>query len=149
MRTLVALTALALVVATAAPAQTRRQSNAAHAAAVFLAREVGVRPAASAAELRGHRWIRDRFEAAGLDVAFTRFTVPGRGRSRNVVGVHRGRRRCLKIVMAHADSVTEGPGAIDNASGAGVLVGARATARRARHAVRRLARRHRRRRSAA
>ena len=52
-----------------------------------------------------------------------RFTVPRRGRSRNVVGVRPGPRRCVKIVMAHADSVPDGPGAVDNASGAGVLVG--------------------------
>ncbi|HEV2813893.1 MAG TPA: M28 family peptidase [Solirubrobacteraceae bacterium] len=92
-------------------------------AAVFLAREVGTRPAASPAELRAHRWVKGRFERAGLETAYVRFTVPGKGRSRNVVGRHEGRGDCLKIVMAHADSVGEGPGANDNASGVGVLVG--------------------------
>jgi Zn-dependent M28 family amino/carboxypeptidase len=51
-----------------------------------------------------------------------RFTVPGKGRSRNVVGVREGTRDCLKIVMAHADSVPEAPGANDNASGVGIVV---------------------------
>jgi Zn-dependent M28 family amino/carboxypeptidase len=56
-------------------------------------------------------------------VRYTPFSVPGKGRSRNVVGVHQGRRNCLKVVMAHTDSVPQGPGAVDNASGVGVLVG--------------------------
>ena len=46
----------------------------------------------------------------------------GRGRSQNVVGAYDGPHRCLKIVMAHTDSVPAGPGAIDNASGVGVVV---------------------------
>ena len=46
----------------------------------------------------------------------------GRGRSQNVVGSYDGPRRCLKIVMAHTDSVPAGPGAVDNASGVGVVV---------------------------
>ena len=94
----------------------------AHDAAVHLARDIGSRPAASAAELRAHRYVERRFEAAGLETSYVRFTVPGRGRSRDVVGVHRGAGRCLKVVMAHADSVADGPGANDNASGVGILV---------------------------
>ena len=94
----------------------------AHRAAVFLARDVGSRPAASGAELRAHRWVKARFAAAGLETRYVRFTVPGEGRSRNVVGVRRGERRCVKVVMAHTDSVPDGPGANDNASGVGVLV---------------------------
>ena len=96
--------------------------GAAHRAATFLAGEIGPRPAASAAELRAHRFVRERFEAAGLETRYVRFAVPGKGRSRNVVGVHDGPRRCLKIVMAHADSVPQSPGANDNASGVGVVV---------------------------
>ena len=94
----------------------------AHRAAVFLARDVGSRPAASGAELRAHRWVKARFEAAGLATRYVRFTVAGKGRSRDVVGVRRGERRCLKVVMAHTDSVPDGPGANDNASGVGILV---------------------------
>src|ERR687897_395519 len=63
-------------------------------------------------------------DPAGLETRFTRFRVPNRGTgwSRNVVGEFDGPHRCLKIVMAHTDSVPEGPGANDNASGVGVLV---------------------------
>ena len=48
-------------------------------------------------------------------------TVPGKGRSRNVIGVRPGRGRCLRVVMAHADTVAGSPGANDNASGLGAL----------------------------
>ena len=50
-----------------------------------------------------------------------RFAVPGRGRSRNVIGVYDGPRSCLHVLMAHTDSTPDGPGANDNASGLGVL----------------------------
>lgn len=105
-----------------AGARDERPSDPAHEAAVFLAREVGSRPAASRAELRAHRWVAGRFRAAGLHTRYVRFRVPGKGRSRNVVATRPGRVRCLKVVMAHADSVDDGPGANDNASGVGVLV---------------------------
>ena len=96
----------------------------AYDAALHLARDIGARPAASRAELRGHRYVARRFERAGLETKFTRFRVPNRGSgwSRNVVGEYDGRRRCLKIVMAHGDSVAVGQGAVDNASGSGVVV---------------------------
>ncbi|MDP9188264.1 MAG: M28 family metallopeptidase, partial [Actinomycetota bacterium] len=48
---------------------------------------------------------------------------PGRGRSRNVIGVLDTPRECLTILMAHTDSVPPGLGANDNASGLGVLIG--------------------------
>ena len=63
-----------------------------------------------------------RFRSAGLDVRYVRFPVPGKGRSRNVVGVFDTRARCIHIVMAHTDSMPRTPGADDNASGVGVLV---------------------------
>jgi aminopeptidase YwaD len=122
-RTLAGAVALALAVPLAAHgAREQRAANPAHEAALFLAREVGSRPAASRRELRAHRWVRRRFDAAGLRTRYVRFTVPGKGRSRNVVGAFDGPGACLKIVMAHADSVDAGPGANDNASGVGVLV---------------------------
>jgi hypothetical protein len=118
---------LAVAVALAAPssaAEPAATRDTAYRAAVHLARDIGPRPAASGSELRAHRYVARRFERAGLDTRYTRFLVPGRGRGRsqNVVGVHDGPRRCLKIVMAHTDSVAAGPGANDNASGVGVLV---------------------------
>jgi hypothetical protein len=97
-------------------------TNAAYRAAVHLANDIGSRPAGSRAELRAHRYVARRFRRAGLDVAYTSFPVPGRGRSRNVVGAYDGPHRCLKIAMAHTDSVPAGPGAVDNASGVGVVV---------------------------
>ena len=61
------------------------------------------------------------FRRAGLGVSVQHFAVPGRGRSRNVIGRYDGPRSCLHIVMAHTDSTPDGPGANDNASGLGVL----------------------------
>ena len=119
---LVPVLALVGVGLAAEPAQ--RGSDGAYQAAVRLAREIGSRPAGSRAELRAHRYVARRFRRAGLDTTFTRFRVPNRGRgwSRNVVGAHDGPHRCLKIVMAHTDSVPAGPGAVDNASGVGLVV---------------------------
>ncbi|HEX8066984.1 MAG TPA: M28 family peptidase [Thermoleophilaceae bacterium] len=88
--------------------------------AVRVARD-GPRPAAGAAERRTHLRMRDAFRAAGLAVEVQRFDVPGRGRSRNVIGVLDTPHRCLRIAMAHTDSTPRGPGANDNASGLGVL----------------------------
>src|SRR5215216_2036309 len=82
----------------------------------------GPRPAAGAAERRAHRRVADAFEAAGLTVTHDRFTVSGKGRSRNVIGVVERPAACLWIVMAHADTVPPSPGAEDNASGVGTLV---------------------------
>ena len=94
--------------------------DAAYSFAVAVAR-AGPRPAGSAAEARAHRRVAGRFRAAGLTVRVQRFSTP-RGRSRNVIGVREGRRDCLRVLMAHADSMPAGPGAEDNASGLGVLV---------------------------
>jgi Zn-dependent M28 family amino/carboxypeptidase len=121
LRRIVLMSAVAAALVPLSPAEA--QTTAAHRAAVYLAGTIGSRPAASRAELRAHRWVAGHFRRAGLIVRTTPFAVPRRGRSRNVVGVFRGRERCLKIVMAHADSVPAGPGAVDNASGVGVLVG--------------------------
>jgi hypothetical protein len=96
----------------------------AYGAAVHLARDIGVRPAASRGERRAERYVEGRFRAAGLRIGHERFTVPRRGRSANVIGAYGPRRaRCLLIVTAHADTSTVSPGANDNASGVGVLVG--------------------------
>ena len=100
---------------TSAPAE-----NDAHNLAVRIAKQ-GPRPAAGPAEARAHALMRRRFEAAGLRVSVQRFGVPGRGRSRNVIGRLGTPGRCLRILMAHTDSVPDGPGANDNASGVGVL----------------------------
>jgi Peptidase family M28 len=79
------------------------------------------RPAASRAEGRAHSLVARAFRKAGLRVGVQRFTVPGRGRSRNVIGVLDTPHRCLRVVMAHTDSAPGAPGANDNASGVGVI----------------------------
>jgi hypothetical protein len=84
--------------------------------------KAGPRPAASAAERRAHLRVAGRFRDAGLRVVLQPFTVPGKGRSRNVIGVLDTPRSCLRVLMAHADSTPNTRGAVDNASGVGVLV---------------------------
>jgi hypothetical protein len=91
----------------------------AHAFAVSVARG-GPRPAGSAAERRAHERMARRFRGAGLRVRVQRFSTP-RGRSRNVIGVRPRAGGCVRVLMAHADSMPAGPGALDNASGLGVL----------------------------
>ena len=86
--------------------------------AVALA-AAGPRPAASAAERKAHQRVAARLRAAGLRVGFERFTVPGKGASRDVIAIRDVPARCLVIAMAHADSVPPAPGADDNASGVG------------------------------
>jgi aminopeptidase YwaD len=81
----------------------------------------GPRPAAGRGEGRAHSILLNRFRGAGLRTEVQRFPVPGRGRSRNVIGIRDTPRDCLRVVMAHADSTPSGPGANDNASGLGVI----------------------------
>jgi Zn-dependent M28 family amino/carboxypeptidase len=81
----------------------------------------GPRPAASDREARAHRLMVRVFRRAGLRVGVQEFRVPGHGRSRNVIGIYQTSRKCLRIVMAHTDSMPAGPGANDNASGLGVI----------------------------
>ena len=81
----------------------------------------GPRPAGSEREARAHRLIARVFRRAELRVGTQEFRVPGHGRSRNVIGVFDTPRTCLRIVMAHADSTPDAPGANDNGSGLGVV----------------------------
>ena len=86
----------------------------AHRVAVRIA-SWGLRLAASEPEACAHRLMARVFRRAGLHVGVQDFRVPGRGRSRNLIGVYQTPRSCLRIVMAHTDSMPEGPGANDNA----------------------------------
>ena len=81
----------------------------------------GPRPAASAEEERAQRLVARSFGRAGLRVGTQEFDVPGRGSSRNVIGVLDTEASCLRIVMAHSDTTPGAPGANDNASGVGVV----------------------------
>ena len=116
-----ALIAAVSVATTAGAAAPPPSATEAHAFAVELAR-AGPRPAASAAERRAHERVAARFGQAGLRVGTERFAVPGKGTSRDVIGIRDVPARCLVIVMAHADSVPPAPGADDNASGVGTIV---------------------------
>jgi putative aminopeptidase FrvX len=115
---------LTLVAALAIPGLARDTDPgpSAYQAAVKLSGKIGSRPSASRNERRAHRYVARQFRAAGLEVSVNHFRVPGRGRSQNVVGELDGPGRCLMILMSHTDSVPPGHGAIDNASGVGVLV---------------------------
>jgi aminopeptidase YwaD len=107
--------------AAAAPAPAAAPATAdAHGVAVRIS-SWGPRPAASDQEARAHRFMRRVFRDAGLRVGMQEFRVPGKGRSRNVIGVYDTPRSCLRIVMAHTDSAPGAPGANDNASGLGVV----------------------------
>jgi aminopeptidase YwaD len=118
---LLAIAGLALAGGTphAEPAATSRVP-----AAPLIATRVasfGPRPAGSAAERRAHSLMERVFRRAGLRVGIQELRVPGRGRSRNVIGMLKTRSTCLRIVMAHADTTPNSPGANDNASGLGVV----------------------------
>ena len=89
--------------------------------AVSLA-EAGPRPAGSAAERTAHLRVRRAFKNAGLTLASDHFREPGGGRSRNIIGMRDTPADCLTVLMAHTDSTDFSPGALDNASGVGVLV---------------------------
>jgi hypothetical protein len=106
---------------------TRAAKVSAYEAAVHVSGKIGSRPAGGRGERRAHGYVARKFEAAGLDVNVPKFSVPGRGRSRNVIGEFdagpsKAGGECLVILMAHTDSVPPGLGANDNASGVGVLV---------------------------
>jgi hypothetical protein len=92
-------------------------------AARHISGKIGSRPASGRGERRAHDFVGRRFAAAGLGVRVNRFPVPGRKRSRNVIGRLETPASCLLVLIAHTDSVPPGLGANDNASGVGVLVG--------------------------
>jgi aminopeptidase YwaD len=94
--------------------------------------QAGPRPAATSGEGRAHALMARRFRSAGLRVSVQRFAVPRRGRSRNVIGSFNTPHRCLRIVMAHTDSMPSAPGANDNGSGLGVLAALAPRLRKAR-----------------
>ena len=110
----------ALPGAGATPAGAAPVAADAHRVAVKIS-SWGPRPAGSEREARTQRLIARVFRRAELRVGIQEFRVPGRGRSRNVIGVLDTPRSCLRVVMAHTDSTPNAPGANDNASGLGVV----------------------------
>jgi aminopeptidase YwaD len=81
----------------------------------------GPRPAGSEREHRAQHRLAVRFARAGLLVRREVFHVPGHGRSRNVIGVWNPGTGCLRVIMAHSDTVPPSPGGDDNGSGLGAL----------------------------
>ena len=129
-----AATTLVAASGSAVPASAEASAaDQAYRTAVRVAR-LGPRPATSVRERSAHRIALRAFARAGLRTEVQRFTVPGRGPSRNAIGVYDSPRRCLRVVMAHADSTPAGPGANDNASGVGVVSALAGRLRRARPA---------------
>ncbi len=120
-RTSIAVLAIAALLGSSQTS--RSEATSPHQAAVHLSAKIGSRPEGSSNERRAHAYVAGRFRAAGLDVSVNPFRVPGRKGSRNVIGSLDTPASCLTILMAHTDSVPPGHGAIDNASGVGVLVG--------------------------
>jgi Zn-dependent M28 family amino/carboxypeptidase len=102
---------------------TAASATGAYPAAHHIAAKIGKRVAGSPAEARAHAYVAAEFRKAGLPVEVSGFAVPGHGRSRNVIATFDTPRDCLEILMAHTDSVATAPGADDNGSGLGVLVG--------------------------
>ncbi len=120
---LVAVALLAAAPEAGAPTPVPRASGpSAYEAALHISGKIGSRPAGGRKERRAHNYVAEQFRAAGLTVGISGFRVPGRGRSRNVIGRLDTAADCLQILMAHTDSVPPGLGANDNASGVGVLV---------------------------
>lgn len=116
-----AATALAAGAFAALPAAAA--ATGAYPAAHHIAAKIGKRVAGSPAEARAHAYVAAEFRKAGLPVEVSPFAVPGHGGSRNVIATLDTPRDCLEILMAHTDSVATAPGADDNGSGLGVLVG--------------------------
>ena len=99
----------------------------------FLADEVGPRPGHTPAYRRAADWVQQRFEALGWDVEQQPFPTPAgsyegvtldAGPSTNVVATRRDlvEGEPWLLVGAHLDTVPQGPGAEDNASGVGVVL---------------------------
>lgn len=99
-----------------------------------LAGTIGPREATGAAYDRAARWVARALSRSGLAVRRQPVEVPagiswgvqvGAGRSVNVVASPPGHRagRPHLVVGAHLDTVPQAPGAEDNASGVGVLLG--------------------------
>lgn len=111
----------AALIAGSAPAS-EAEATGPYPAALTLAKKIGSRAAGTRGERRAHEFVAAQFRAAGLAVTVEPFRVPGRGRSRNVIGALESPAECLEVLMGHADSVPPGLGANDNATGVGVLV---------------------------
>jgi alkaline phosphatase isozyme conversion protein len=88
---------------------------------VALSEDIGPRVAGTPAEGQAAAYILSAFRDMGYDPVSQPFALNG-GSSANVIAIHPGRSSQEIVVGAHYDSVNEGRGADDNASGVGVML---------------------------
>ena len=112
--------AVAAVLVLSAPAAAGEISKARALDTVRALVALGPRPAGSPSERRARELVTAQLRALGYRVVLQPFPLPKGGASANVVAVPRGLPRIL--LVAHLDSVHEGPGANDNGSGVAVLL---------------------------
>ncbi|PKQ27921.1 MAG: hypothetical protein CVT63_05400 [Candidatus Anoxymicrobium japonicum] len=88
-----------------------------------LSERIGARPAGSIKESSAAEYIGARLGEYGYSVEEQQFTMADGYGSRNIVGTRRGTRDgYTMIIAAHYDGPRESAGAIDNASGVGVVL---------------------------
>ena len=88
-----------------------------------LAEQIGARPAGSGKESAAGNYVAQRLAEYGYNVEEQPFTLPEGYGERNIVATRRGTRDGYTVVIgAHYDSATSSKGAVNNASGAGVVL---------------------------
>ena len=116
-----------LLSAACAPAGDRFVTANARAHVNMLAETIGSRPAGSDANRRAREYLIDQLQIAGLDVRVQeadarRADVGLSGRVSNIVAIRQGSTADAIALVAHYDSVPDGPGAGDDAFGAAIVV---------------------------
>ena len=94
----------------------------AHKTTKFLAEGIGPRVAGSDAERAAAEYILGSFRSMGYRTSLQSFRTPNETESQNIIACAGDLPERFIVVGAHYDSVTETPGANDNASGVGVLL---------------------------
>jgi Zn-dependent M28 family amino/carboxypeptidase len=94
-----------------------------------LSVNIGARQAGTDSEAAAADYITGQFESWGYEVEIQEFEFPDGGASldgtsRNVIAVKPGADDQMVVIGAHMDSVTDGTGADDNASGVAVMLAA-------------------------
>jgi Zn-dependent M28 family amino/carboxypeptidase len=88
-----------------------------------LTEQIGARPAGSGKESAAGNYISQRLAEFGYNVEEQPFTLPEGYGDRNIIATRTGTKDGFTIVIgAHYDCATDSKGAINNASGAGVLL---------------------------
>jgi hypothetical protein len=93
----------------------------------MLAETIGSRPAGSDANRRAREYLIDQLEIAGLQVRVQEVEARRRdvglaGRVSNIIGIRQGQLTDAIAIVAHYDSVPDGPGAGDDAYGTAIAV---------------------------